>query len=385
MRHVHSQPNIEKNILPNTEIPQSPTREQTTDNKNSAPNIIPKLSLSSLLTKDDPSKSPKAQTDVSPSQIEQSDDIKIGEPQLVSRTPLISSSGRLSPGSPLRKTPSKSSKNRFVTIPQSEAGESSNSPAKSLSPRKLGSSVSNSSKELNLPKADLKRFFEEVEWTELDPMDYDSTTQHPQPPLVKSPISELSKKRKSEVDMGAERKKIRSSQSTLAMSTSSSDAMQSRLPTSPIKNDQAPNSSRKTSFSLPLNDLAKHAIKSRLDGKPWIGKASGNSVAGRLQGTLESLYKANSKKIDPDVYKRLQQLFGLLPAGSNDEDTTFTLALKQSITNLGLNDAEWQEIETLHQNFDKLDLSTGSDTYAEFKAQLGKIIETKNELLSKKQ
>ena len=118
-----------------------------------------------------------------------------------------------------------------------------------------------------------------------------------------------------------------------------------------------------------------------------MGTASGTSIAGQLQKTLEKLWMANPKEITKDLYVLFRELFALLPAGAREDDKIFSCALKQTVVNVGLNEDQWRAIETLYKDFDKLELKPISESifFDEFKSQLGKIIDTKNELLREKE
>lgn len=377
MSHVNSSAIIAKDLPPNVEGSTTPPRNQPLERSTSMPRIVPKLNLHRLNAEGGSGSPSKIQNDAPLSPTGGEKAIEIGEPVLLQKTTVkVASSQRILRTRSHRASSSPTKLNRSMTL-QSEVREPVNSLAKHLSPRKLVTSLSQhassfvsslkdrgspepslkdggspepSQNDGGSPEPSLKELFNDIEWTVFSSPGHESIEEMLQRPLVRSPISERSLKRKSDNEMGADRKKI-------------------RLSTLPF----------------PPTDLAKHAIESRQQGKPWIGKASGNSIAGRLQETLEKLFKANAKQITPEVYMHLQQLFGLLPAGATEEETTFTYALKQSVVNLGLNDTEWRAIETLHQNFDELDLSSDGKSYAEFKSQLGKIITSKNELLSEKE
>ncbi len=129
------------------------------------------------------------------------------------------------------------------------------------------------------------------------------------------------------------------------------------------------------------NLLGKHAMKARERGKPWIEKASGDSVAGHLQRTLDQLIETNPGKINLAACALLQQLFGLLPAGARKVNSTFNYALSASFYSLGFNTREWSDIETLYRDFDQLDVSTCPKAGAEFKVQLKEIIAAKKGLM----
>lgn len=317
------------------------------------------------------------------------------------------------------------------------------SPAKSSSARKVERAISEkftpvkkTLAELFSPSSEEDFNLDGVEWGEtFSEIEGPTTAQKLHPPLARSPLAEVSHKRKPEYEIGGDKKRVRFSplsetpgfansvpiavpeRQSLSSNLSEIDHLSKELAKSPIKkqytgartgaatqangpamreelqspihvnvpkqvpkNVQRKGSTDKAAFPFPPTELAKHAIEARLLGKPWISKASGDSVAGHLQKRLEKLMKANPGKINQNVYMYLQQLFGLLPAGAKEEDKTFQCALEQALANLGLSFGQWSDIEKFHQDFDKLDISAHPEAGAEFKEQLGKIIDTKNRL-----
>ncbi len=138
-------------------------------------------------------------------------------------------------------------------------------------------------------------------------------------------------------------------------------------------------------FPFPPDQLGKLAIRRRANDREWVGKASGDSVAAKLQRSLDKLQADNAGRIDKKACGYLQQLFGLLPAGVNHVGRTFNYLLMKSFYSLGLNHAQWEAIERLHQNFDQLDTGNDPQGSASFKAQLGEIIAAKKGLVAVKQ
>lgn len=135
--------------------------------------------------------------------------------------------------------------------------------------------------------------------------------------------------------------------------------------------------------SLPFapDRLGKLAIKQRKNGKEWVGKATGESLAAKLQGTLDTLQADNGGRIDKQACGYLQEMFGLLPAGVNKAGKTFNYMLMKSFYSLGLNDAQWNAIEQLHKDFDRLDTRRDPQGSAALKAQLGEIVSAKKGLV----
>jgi hypothetical protein len=158
-----------------------------------------------------------------------------------------------------------------------------------------------------------------------------------------------------------------------------------RLPKAATTAAQQSGDREEAGFPFTPNLLGLHAIKARQQGKPWIGKASGSSVAGRLQGMLDQVMQANPQTIHLNACVLLQQLFALLPAGANKVNKTFNYAVSASFYSLGFTAEQWKDIETLYRDFDTLKLATLPDQGAEFKAQLKEIIAAKNGLLYLKQ
>ena len=349
---------------------------------------------------------------------------------------LLPDPSRPAPAFPLRVPPLQLQAIDSDTPPQS--------PKKLSSPRKVSraisekfTSVKKTVEAMNSPRSEMREIFDGITWEELSEIDNDAYTKSPHPPLARSPLSEPSLKRKSESELKRDNKKVRFNndedkkispniQSVPAPECTPSSSKISEIdrlswelaksPTSFAYSDdvghavgeslrpekraefQSPihlnlpitkageaqplRDSSKAIFPFAPNALARHAIDSRLQGKPWIGKATGDSVAGNQQRLLENLMKANAKKINTSVYLCLQQLFGLLPAGATEQDKTFDLALEQSLTNLGLTHTQWNEIEKLYRDFDQLDGSGNPKSNAELKNLLGKLIIIKNKLLS---
>lgn len=320
------------------------------------------------------------------------------------------------------------------------------SPTKLSSPRKATraisekfSSVKKNVEGMSSPRSDMREIFDGMIWEEFSEIDNDAYGRPSQPPLARSPFSEPSLKRKPESELKRDNKKVRfnddkdkkiptriqpvpapelipsssnlseidrlsrqlaQSPTTFAYGGGEGQAVgqslrqESRaefmspihlnLPSTKPAESQPLHDSSKVIFPFAPNALARHAIDSRLQGKPWISKATGDSVAGNLQRFLENLMKANSKKINSSVYLCLQQLFGLLPAGATEQDKTFDLVLEQSLTSLGLTHTQWNDVEKLYREFDQLDSSGNPKAGAEFKTVLGKLIDIKNKLLSEK-
>lgn len=146
-------------------------------------------------------------------------------------------------------------------------------------------------------------------------------------------------------------------------------------------------SSHETPDNFPFapDKLGKWAIKQREIGNAWIGKASGKSLAATLQRTLDGLQANNAGRIDTAACGYLQEMFGLLPAGTDKAGKAFNYTLMKSFYSLGLNHAQWNTIEQLHKDFDTLDTRHDPDSCAAFKAQLGEIIAAKNGLVYARQ
>lgn len=130
--------------------------------------------------------------------------------------------------------------------------------------------------------------------------------------------------------------------------------------------------------------LGKIAIRKRASGKEWIGKATGDSFAAKLQRTLELLLSSNPGKLNARTCGYLQEMFGLLPAGGRKGSKAFEHSLLQAFYSLGLDDAQWADIEALQRNFGQLDTSKAPEDCAEFHAQLREILTLKNRLLDLK-
>lgn len=363
------------------------------------------------------------------------------------KSPAIVSPYRKPLPDPSRPAPLPPRKVPPLQIPAAMTDTSPSTPVKGASPRKTTQQVSEklgSAKKaletLGSPRNDVADIFDGIEWQEFSEIDTDSSTRNLQPPLSRAPMTEPSLKRKPESDIKRDKKKVRFNDevstktfvkfhpepaqkrppstslaadfdrlnrelalspvqsqhtgggNTSLMQSIGQDALpliQStihwNLPKTEAQSPQPRAASDKTASPFPLNKLAKHAIEARRQHKEWIGKATGDSIAGRLQATLEKLLTANSRKIDLSVYLCLQQLFGLLPAGAATEDRTFRYALEQSVVNLGLTVGEWNDIEKLHQQFDLLDVRAFPEDGAAFRKQLGRIIETKTKLLAGKE
>ncbi len=135
-------------------------------------------------------------------------------------------------------------------------------------------------------------------------------------------------------------------------------------------------------FPFPPDQLGKLAIRRRAHDREWIGKASGDSVAAKLQRSLDKLQADNAGRIDKEACGYLQELFGLLPAGVNHAGKTFNYLLMKSFYSLGLDHVQWKAIERLHKNFDQLDTGNDPQGSASFKAQLGEIIAAKKGLIA---
>jgi len=394
MSHVNSSNSLAKNLPPNTEEPKTPPRNQSLERSNSMPRLVPKLNLNSLDAEGNSSSPSKIQTDLRLSPTAGEKTIDIGEPVLLQKTTVRVDS----PRSPVRarshRASSSPTKFNQPMTSHSDARESSTSVMKNLSPRKVVSSVSqqaisfaHSLKDIGSSSPDLKELFEGMEWTEFSSPGHDNSFQPQQPTLVKSPLSEKSLKRKSEDDAGSERKKIRPNATapTNADNNPSSGLLSPKTTSS--KSVQTPRGSSKSSLVFSPTELAKYMIESRQEEITWMGTASGTSIAGQLQKTLEKLWMANPKEITKDLYVLFRELFALLPAGAREDDKIFSCALKQTVVNVGLNEDQWRAIETLYKDFDKLELKPISESifFDEFKSQLGKIIDTKNELLREKE
>lgn len=359
------------------------------------------------------------------------------------KSPAILSPYRKPLPDPSRPAPLPPRKIPPLKIPAAMTDTPPSTPLKEASPRKTAQRVSEklgSTKKaletLGSPRDDVAEIFDGIEWQEFSEIDSDSSTRNLQPPLSRAPLAEPSLKRKPEFDIERDKKKVRFNDA-VAMKTfmkshpepaqkpppSSSlaaefDRLNRELVLSPVQlqrtgdgntgpmrsiGQDAPPQFRSpihlnlprteaqspqlraatdgTASPFPLNKLAKHASEARRQHKQWIGKASGDSIAGRLQATLEKLLAANARKVDLSVYLCLQQLFGLLPAGAVEEGRTFRYALEQSVLNLGLSVGEWSDIDKLYLQFDELDVRTFPEDGAAFRKQLGMIISTKNELL----
>lgn len=334
------------------------------------------------------------------------------------KSSIISSALRSPLPAPTRAAPATPRSVPALKMPPSDTGTLINSDTKSSSPRKLTraisekvSSVKKSVVALGSPRSEgLHEMFEGVEWQDLPAMD---TVPCPAlPPLSPSRLPEQCRKRKAESD--AEKgnaKKVRFTEQTtaqtlsapapetsIAMPPSSSNLIQidrlaRELAQSPetLRSVGQPAveaaksthqaSSSKADFPFQRNELAKHAIRSRLAGTPWIRKASGDSMAGRLQGTLDKLMDANPGKLNLKACLCLQQLFGLLPAGAMEFGETFKLALPACFSSAGFTRAEWNDIEAMHRDFDKLNVRSNPSDFASFKSQLGEILAIKNKLL----
>ncbi len=135
-------------------------------------------------------------------------------------------------------------------------------------------------------------------------------------------------------------------------------------------------------FPFPPDQLGKLAIRRRAHDREWIGKAGGDSVAAKLQRSLDKLQADNAGRIDKEACGYLQELFGLLPAGVNHAGKTFNYLLMKSFYSLGLDHVQWKAIEQLHKNFDQLDTGNDPQGSASFKAQLGEIIAAKKGLMA---
>jgi hypothetical protein len=155
----------------------------------------------------------------------------------------------------------------------------------------------------------------------------------------------------------------------------------------PAQRLQEASDSHETPDNFPFapDKLGKWAIKQREMGNAWIGKASGKSLAATLQRTLDGLQANNVGRIDTEACGYLQELFGLLPAGTEKANKAFNYMLMKSFYSLGLTDAQWNTVEQLYKDFDKLDTRHDPDGCAVFKAQLGEIVGAKNGLVFAKQ
>jgi hypothetical protein len=226
--------------------------------------------------------------------------------------------------------------------------------------------------------------------------------EYPQRTLSTSPLSAQNRKRKADADPeqgSSKRARLNEEKSTSHLiaypsplrepvvqassaTLSEIDRLSRELAQSPIRANATSDEPR---FPFTPNRLGQHAIKARQQGKSWIGKASGNSVAGRLQAMLDQLMQANPQTIHLNACVLLQQLFGLLPAGANKVNKAFNYAVSASFYSLGFTAEQWMDIEMLYQDFDTLTLATLPDAGAEFKAQLKEIIAAKNGLVYLKQ
>lgn len=148
------------------------------------------------------------------------------------------------------------------------------------------------------------------------------------------------------------------------------------------KPDEAPSAD---SFPFAPDKLGKWAIKQREKGREWVGKATGDSIAGTLQRTLDTLREDNADRIDPKACDYLQELFGLLPAGVSRQGKALNYMLMKSFYSLGLTHAQWHAIEQLHQQFDQLDTRRDPQSFKAFKQQLDEIVAAKKGLMYLKQ
>ncbi len=337
------------------------------------------------------------------------------------------------------------SKVPVLKMPDAETSSLVLSPIRLSSPRKVTralsdklSSIRKTIDTFSSPRKELQDIFEGIEWEDLSDITDLPAPQSALPLLSPSYLPHQGRKRKAEADpeQGSP-KRVRFGEAPSikhvaadpapAMQTSSTalleiDRLSRELTLSPIKSLTKPDLTEteaqaaeqlaasqlqspihlrlpkasataaqqsgdreEAGFTLTPNLLGLHAIKARQQGKSWIGKASGNSVAGRLQGILDQVMQANPQTIHLNACVLLQQLFALLPAGANKVNKTFNYAVSASFYSLGFTAEQWKEIETLYRDFDTLKLATLPDQGAEFKAQLKEIIAAKNGLVYLKQ
>lgn len=320
------------------------------------------------------------------------------------------------------------------------ASTSTSSPLKPSSPRKLARVISEKvgtaqkkMEQLASPRSEVQEIFDGMVWEDLSDAGELPSAWNAQPPLSPSYMAEPSRKRKADADAdkvvpkrvrfneapvtqpfvlarpapeaqpSSRSSEIDQLSATLALSPNSlrsvaqlSDTGMTEPKPEPTHQMQSPihlnlppmaatalkpSDDGTADFPFRPNRLARYAIKARELGTPWIGKASGDGVAGRLQGVLDKLMRDNATKINLNACVYLQQLFGLLPAGVIKLNKTFGYVLASSIASLGLSTAQWKTIDHLHRQFDELDLSTDPATFADFKAVLGNIIVAKNKLI----
>lgn len=358
------------------------------------------------------------------------------------RSPAISSAILNPLRVPSRRAPAIAGVIPPLSFESSSAHTPASSPFKPSSPRKLTRVISEKVgsaqkkiEQLASPRSEVKEIFDGMVWEDLSDVGELPSAWSAQPPLSPSYMAEPSRKRKADSDADkviAKRVRfneapvtqplvlarpapepeiqpsLRSSEidqlsATLALSPNSlrsvaqlTDTGMTEPKPEPTHQMQSPihlnlppmaatalkpSDDGTADFPFKPNRLARYAIKARELGTPWIGKASGDCIAGRLQEVLDKLMRENSAKINLNACVYLQQLFGLLPAGVTKLNKTFGYALASSIASLGLSTAQWKTIENLHQQFDELNLSADPATFADFKAVLGNIILAKNKLI----